>query len=164
MTRAKLIWREEVEGADIAGIRRLVEATLFFTDEEVAIAAELAEERLANGPASGYEFCLAHASGELLGYACFGRTPGTDHSFDLYWIVVAPASQGSGIGRQILERIEPRIAGAGGRLLWVDTSDTAKYAPTRAFYLHSGFCEVARLADFYRPGDGKVIYEKKLGR
>jgi GNAT superfamily N-acetyltransferase len=164
VTSAELIWREEVEPADIAGVHHLVAATRFFTAEETAIAAELVEERLAKGPASGYEFCLAHARDQLLGYACFGRTPGTDHSFDLYWIVVAPASQGSGIGRQILERIEPRITGAGGRLLWADTSDTVKYAPTRAFYLRAGFCEAARLADFYRPGDGKVIYRKRLGR
>jgi ribosomal protein S18 acetylase RimI-like enzyme len=164
VTSAELTWRDEVEPADIASVRRLVEATRFFTSEEVAIAVELVDERLAKGSASGYEFCLAHEGRELLGYACFGRTPGTDHSFDLYWIVVAPASQGSGIGRRILRRTEPLIVGAGGRLLWADTSDTAKYAPTRAFYLRSGFREVARLADFYRPGDGKVIYEKMLGR
>ena len=33
---------------------------------------------------------------------------------------------------------------------------------TRAFYLATGFHEVARIADFYRPGDGKVIYERVL--
>ena len=43
-----------------------------------------------------------------------------------------------------------------------ETSSTERYAPTRTFYLRSGFREVANIADFYRAGDGKVVYEKRL--
>jgi len=159
---AKLAWRETAEPADIARVGALVEATGFFTPEEIAIARELVEERHAKGAASGYEFYFAEWHGALLGYACYGRTPGTEHSWDLYWIVVAPASQGEGLGREILARIEPKIRAGAGRILWADTSSTARYAPTRAFYLRAGFHEAARLTNFYRPGDDKVIYEKRL--
>lgn len=159
---AKMTWRETAEPPDVVRVSAIVEATGFFTTEEVAIARELVEERLAKGAASGYEFYFAEGGGALHGYACYGRTPGTDHSWDLYWIVVDPGSQGEGLGREILARIEPKIHAARGRLLWADTSSTERYAPTRAFYLRAGFHEAARLANFYRPGDDKVIYEKRL--
>lgn len=159
---AHISWRAEVAPGDVAHVRSLVAATRFFTEEEVAIAAELVEERLAKGAASGYEFFFAENRSAVLGYACYGRTPGSDHSWDLYWIVVDPERQGQGLGREILARVEPKIHGGGGRLLWADTSSTARYAPTRAFYLRAGFLEAARLANFYRPGDDKVIYEKRL--
>lgn len=159
---AAIRWRNEPVRADAEDIPRLVAATGFFTAEEVAIARELVEARLAKGIASGYEFALCDLEGDLAGYACYGRTPGTDHSFDLYWIVVSPRHQGRGLGQAILARIEPLILSAGGRRLWVDTSSTDRYAATRAFYAGAGFREAARLADFYRPGDDKVIYEKRL--
>ncbi len=128
MTRlsANLVWRAEAVEADVARVGGLVAATGSFTPEEVAISRELVEARLAKGEASGYEFAFAECAGEFLGYACYGRTPGTDHSWDLYWIVVAPERQGAGVGREILARIEPKVHAAGGRLLWAETSSTER--------------------------------------
>jgi hypothetical protein len=63
----------------------------------------------------------------------------------------------------LLAESEARIAAAGGRLVWVETSSRAQYQPTRAFYLRCGYCEAARLADFYAPGDAKVIFVRRLG-
>ncbi len=157
-----LFWRDTAQAADAARIKRLVAATGFFTPEEIAIAQELVESGSPRGPSSGYEFSFREAGDLLLGYACYGRTPGTDHSWDLYWIAVAPDAQGQGRGRQILDHIEPKIRSGGGKLLWAETSSTERYAPTRAFYLRAGFREAARLEDFYRPGDSKVIFEKTL--
>lgn len=157
-----ILWRDAPVCDDAERVPRLVAATGFFTAEEIAIARELVEMRLAKGAASGYEFCFCDRSDALAGYACYGRTPGTDHSWDLYWIVVAPGDQGRGLGHALLARIEPLIQRAGGRHLWVDTSSTERYRSTRAFYAGAGFREAARLADFYRWGDDKVIYEKRF--
>jgi acetoin utilization deacetylase AcuC-like enzyme/predicted N-acetyltransferase YhbS len=155
--------RDHVQAADASRVRRVVAATGFFTEAEIEIAVELVEERVRRGRASGYEFTVLERAGELLAYACYGPTPGTDITYDLYWIVVAPEYQGGGFGRRILERVEARIVRSGGRQIYVETSSTARYAPTRGFYLKAGFREAARLADFYRAGDSKVIYEKRLG-
>jgi ribosomal protein S18 acetylase RimI-like enzyme len=158
-----LTWRETVGEADIEAIRRLVAATQMFTPAEVHIAAELVEERLAKGSASGYEFVIAEeAGGRLLGYACYGPTPATVGTIDLYWIVVDPALQGRGIGRAILQRTEAVARRIGGERLYVDTSSQDKYAPTRAFYRNTGFRQVAELTDFYRKGDNKVIFVKAI--
>jgi ribosomal protein S18 acetylase RimI-like enzyme len=155
-----LSWRREVAEADIAGIEALVQRTGFFTPAEVRMAGELVEARLEHGYDSGYEFLIGEANGVIAGYTCYGAIEGTESSFDLYWIAVDPAHQGAGIGRQVLQQTEAAMKAEGGSRYYAETSSTDKYAPTRQFYERAGFKEVARIADFYRPGDGKVVYEK----
>ncbi len=50
----------------------------------------------------------------------------------------------------------------GARRIYVDTSSSAKYESTRAFYKRNGYKVGAELPDFYRDGDGKVIFVKDL--
>ena len=149
-------------------MREAARATGFFSEEEIAVAGEVVEERLARGPASGYELlfvddCAAGEAGaETAAFACFGRIPLTAASYDLYWIVVAPGHQRRGLGKRLLAEVERRVREAGGTRLYVDTSSRAQYEPTRAFYRACGYPEVSFLADFYFPGDGKVIHCKLL--
>jgi D-alanine-D-alanine ligase len=157
-----LFFREEVRPEDRKAIGRLVRATGFFSEEEIGIAVEVAEERLASSDASGYFFLFAEEGDRLLGYACFGPIPGSVHSFDLYWIAVDPQEQGRGIGRMIMAAAERLMAGRGARRIYADTSSRPQYEPTRSFYLACGYLEAAFLADFYAPGDGKVIFVKPL--
>jgi ribosomal protein S18 acetylase RimI-like enzyme len=157
-----LVLREGAVAADLATVPRLVRATGFFSDEELAIAAELVEERLAKGPVSGYEFLFAERGADALGYACFGRIPLTQASFDLYWIVVHPQAQGSGIGRLLLSATEQAVAATGGTALYAETSSREQYAPTRAFYRRTGYSVAGEFPDFYAPGDGKVVFAKRL--
>ena len=154
--------REELTPAAPDRVYALAAATGFFTAEEAAIARELAEERLTRGVASGYHFLLAEEAGELLGFACFGPIPCARGAYDLYWIVVRPDRQGGGLGRRLLTAAEARIAAAGGRRVYIDTSSRPQYAPTRAFYRACGFREEALLAGFYDQGDGKAIFCKVL--
>lgn len=156
------LFREEARPEDGQAIGRLVRATGFFSEEEAEIAVELVEERLARGDASGYFFLFAEEADRLLGYACFGPIPGSVHSFDLYWIAVDPGEQGRGIGRMLMAASERIMAGHGASLIYADTSSRPQYEPTRAFYLACGYREEAFLADFYAPGDGKVIFVKPL--
>ncbi|MGF1620758.1 MAG: GNAT family N-acetyltransferase [Rhodomicrobiaceae bacterium] len=157
-----LAWRENVTMADVEPIRSLVAGTGMFTAPEVEVAVELVTERIEKGRLSGYEFVLAEDEGRLAGYACYGPTPATEGTVDLYWIVVGADGQGRGIGRQILKKTEEAARRIDGKRLYVDTSSQEKYGPTRAFYRKTGFRKVAELPDFYRPGDGKVVFVKAL--
>jgi len=157
-----LTWRTEVVAADVKRIEDLVNQTGFFTPAEVTMAGELVEARLEHGADSGYEFIIAELNGAIAGYTCYGAIEGTESSYDLYWIAVDATHQGAGIGRQILTATETAMRNGKGTRYYAETSSTEKYLPTRTFYERAGFKEVASIPDYYRPGDGKVIYEKRV--
>ena len=156
------VFREEVVPGDVEAVRAMVAATGFFSEEEVAIAAELVQERLEEGPSSGYEFVMAEVDGVVQGYSCYGLIPCSTVSWDLYWIAVAPNQQGSGLGRRILELTEQRIAQKGGLAVYAETSGKDLYVPTRAFYERRGYDTGAVFQDFYAPGDAKYVFVKRL--
>lgn len=155
-------FRHKVSPSDIQNVREILTSTGFFYDFEIDVAIELVQEYLKKGPESGYHFIFAEIAGKTLGYACFGPIPCTKHSFDLYWIGVHQDSRGKGIGRKVLEAAEISISEMGGKKIFIETSSTEKYHPTRKFYLDNNYTEAALLQDFYSPGDSKHIYEKSL--
>src|SRR5574340_793102 len=73
------------------------------------------------------------STSETVGWVCWGPTPCTLGTFDIYWIGVAPAWQGRGVGRALTAFAEQKIAERGGRLCVVETSSREAYAPTRHF-------------------------------
>jgi acetoin utilization deacetylase AcuC-like enzyme/GNAT superfamily N-acetyltransferase len=160
--RNGLEWRSAVMADDVGRVKSLVASTGFFNAAEVEIAGELVTERLSKGTRSGYNFILAERGSGLVAYACYGPIGGTQTSFDLFWIAVAPGDQGKGLGVQVFARAEAAMRKAGAKHVYADTSTSDRYAGTRGFYQRMGFREEARLADFYGPGDGKVIYVKEL--
>jgi ribosomal protein S18 acetylase RimI-like enzyme len=136
-----------------------------FNAEEIATALELVDEALEKGEASGYFFAVLEEGGQkssIRGYACYGPTPLTQGVFDLYWIVVGPSAQRKGYGRRLLEFVEKEIAGRGGRMLLVETSSQESYGGTVRFYERAGYDLMARIKNFYRMGDDKLIFSKNL--
>lgn len=146
--------------AQRARLEELTAATGLFRPEEVTTAVELLDESLAGD--DDYRFVGAYAGETLVGYACWGPTPGTEGTWDLYWIVVDPTRQGRGIGTRLLEEVERRLTAHGARLIVVETSSRADYDPTRRFYETRGFTRAAELPGYYAPGDDLVIYLKDL--
>jgi GNAT superfamily N-acetyltransferase len=148
--------------SDREPLAALVRETGFFNAEEVAVALELIDDGLALGEASHYRFLVAELDGAAAGYACWGPIPGTAASADLYWIVVHPEQQGTGIGAALLRAAEGWMAASGRTRVYVETATRAQYDGTRRFYLACGYEPAAELADFYAPGDGKAIFLKVL--
>ena len=110
-----------------------------------------------------YEFVGAYDDRDLLlGYACFGPTPATDGTYDLYWLAVDPAAQGRGAGRALVRWVERELTARGARLLVVETSSRTDYAHTREFYARGGYVEAARVRDFYAPADDRIILTTRL--
>ena len=142
---------------DRARLAELLVATGAFHDEEIDVALSLFD--LTD---DDYELLGAFDDGRLVGYACFGPTPATEGTYDLYWLAVDPAAQGRGIGRALVREVERQLSERGGRLLVVETSSRADYAGTREFYARSGYTEAARVRDFYAPADDRILLTTRL--
>jgi ribosomal protein S18 acetylase RimI-like enzyme len=153
-----------------AELRELLAATNAFGDDEIAVALELFDE--AHPPAGGvgapsaspdYEFVAAlNEQDSLKGYACWGPTPGTDRTYDLYWIAVDPGAQGAGGGTLLLAEVERRLADRRARMVVVETSSRPEYAGARGFYARRGYEEAARVREFYASGDDRIILTKRI--
>lgn len=150
---------------DRARILEIVTATGNFTPAEIAIAMEVVDEALADpaAPRGDYRaYVVEDGAGRVAGYECHGPTPLTDGTYDLYWIAVDPACQGSGYGRALLGFAESDVRSTGGRLLLIETSSQESYGDTIRFYERSGYPLEARIKGFYRRGDDKLIFAKDL--
>jgi ribosomal protein S18 acetylase RimI-like enzyme len=98
-----------------------------------------------------------------VGYVCYGPTPMTEGTFDLYWIAADPAVRGQGIGAGLVRAMEADLRARKARVVRVETSATEAYGPTRRFYEALQYGEECRFREFYRPGDDLVILAKRLG-
>jgi GNAT superfamily N-acetyltransferase len=147
---------------DAKSILHLAEVEPVFSEEESGTVAELLDAYLTQEDHDGYYFLSALDEGRLLGFACYGPTPLTQGTFDLYWIAVSAAAKGQGVGRALMARVEDEVRALGGRMIKLDTSGRAEYAPTRAFYHRIGYTHSATVPDFYAPGDDLVIFSHSL--
>ena len=86
----------------------------------------------------------------------------TDRTFNLYAIGVQENLQGQGIGKEMMNFIEEYLRSIGSRVLIVETSSMPEFGLTRAFYRKIGYTQEAIIRDFWKEGDDKVIFWKKL--
>ena len=143
-------------------LMRILQNTPEFKPFEVDVAEELIDSYLADGAKSGYNILTAMDDGQVAGYVCYGETPCTVGTWDIYWIAVSREKRGQGIGKMLDSAAETAIRQARGRLAFIETSSTPLYDATRRFYLARGYETIARIPDFYAPGDDKLILQKKL--
>ncbi len=150
-------------GVDKPAIMHILRDTPEFKPVEVVVAEELLDSYLHNPSGSGYHVLVAEAGPSVVGYICYGPTPLTEGTWDIYWMAVAPKKQGRGIGRTLLASAEDKIIKeAQGRLAFIETSSTPEYERTRRFHQLQGYELICRIADFYAPGDDKLIFQKRL--
>ena len=147
--------------SDKPALIRILKNTPEFKPVEVEVAEELIDAYLESPADSGYLVLIAEA-GSLAGYICYGPTPLTEGTWDIYWMAVAQDRRGQGIGGALLKAAEVKIKEAQGRLSVIETSTMLSYENTRRFYLGQGYETIATIPDFYAPGDGKLILIKVL--
>jgi ribosomal protein S18 acetylase RimI-like enzyme len=129
----------------------------------VACALELIDGALSSPRGDGeYRVRVAEVAGRIAGYVCFGPTPMTDGTFDLYWLATHPEQRGRGIAAHLVASMEEELRAAGARRIRVETSTLDGYGSAHRFYARHGYPETARLPDFYKPGDDLIILFKQL--
>jgi len=147
---------------DKPAILQILKATPEFTQAEVVLADEIIEEYLHKSFESGYMILVGEVDSKLIGYICYGPTPITEGTWDVYWIAVDRNYQGKGFGKKLMQAAEEDIRKSGGRLILVETSSKHGYEKTNLFYQRMGYKEVCRIKDFYMIGDDRVTYEKRF--
>lgn len=104
-------------------------------------------------------FLVAEADGERLGYALVLYRDGTALA-RLYSIAVAPAAQGRGVGRLLIEAAEARAFEHGCIFLRLEVRADNK--PAIALYRQRGYRQFGFYADYYTDHTNALRFEKRL--
>lgn len=146
---------------DVDRLRTILVSTAVFSDEEIIVALELMESYLSRPDQEDYDIRVAETEeGIVAGYVCFGPTPLTRGTFDLYWIAVDPAAHQKGIGSSLQSIVETEVEKRGGRLIVAQTSSLPRYEKARNFYYRHRYDMVACIKDYYKEGDDLVMFGK----
>jgi len=176
-----------LEPSQRSRVAEILRSTENFRDDEVDVALELFDASFVGedyefvgafrrdagsgmrdeGAAGSEQLAAPHPTSlfplpKLVGFACYGPTMATDRTYDLYWIAVDRAAQGTGCGSVLLSEVERRLEALHARMLVIETSSRSDYAATRNFYLRRGYVEAARVREFYAPQDDRIILTKRL--
>jgi GNAT superfamily N-acetyltransferase len=133
-----------------------------FTPPEVTVAEEVIDSYLHDPSGSGYHIYVSEIESMITGYICYGPTPLTEGTWDLYWEAIHPEQQGQGMGKALMAFAEDNIKQADGRLAIIETSSKPEYERTRHFHYSRGYELACQIADFYAPGDDKLILQKRF--
>jgi GNAT superfamily N-acetyltransferase len=147
---------------DKSSIMRILSTTSEFKPTEVIVAEEVIDSYFRDLSGSGYHVMVAEIDLMVAGYICYGPTPLTEGTWDIYWIAVDKEKQGQGIGTTLMAFAEDNIKKAEGRMILIETSSLLEYGKTRRFYFTQGYEIVCQIPDFYVPGDHKIIFRKLL--
>ncbi len=158
------VYLREMNADDREPLLAILRATREFKASEVPVAEELLDAFLDQPLTSGYYVWVAleEEQSRRRGYVCFGPTPLTEGTWDIYWIVVDADCRGAGIGRALLRHAEQEIQNAGGRMILIETSSKDEYRATHRFYEAMEYRQISFIPDFYTPGDGKITLQKLL--
>jgi len=148
---------------DRARLLSLLIRTRAFTSAEIDVAMELIDSVLKDPVQKDYQIdCMVNDQDLVVGYICHGPTPMAQGTFDLYWIAVDPDFQEHGVGSKLLGFLEEGVKARGGRMILADTSTIPQYDGTQKFYVKNGFQEVAKIPDYYYPGNDRITFCRRL--
>ena len=148
--------------ADKDVVMAILKRTKFFRPEELKIAEEVFDDSISGDLEVGYQSFVAREAHKTIGWVCFGPTPCTVGTFDIYWLAVDPENQNNGVGTSLVQYATAIIKNLKGRMITVDTSGSQRYFSTRQFYEKLGYYNEACIKDFYSVGDDKIIYIKRI--
>jgi ribosomal protein S18 acetylase RimI-like enzyme len=86
----------------------------------------------------------------------------TDGTYNLLAIGVAQYSQRKGVAKEMMKYIEQLLKHKDGRILIVETSSDDAQIGARHFYQKIGYTQAAVIKDFWKDGEDKIVFWKKL--
>jgi predicted N-acetyltransferase YhbS len=151
-----------LHATDRGRIEEITRAVGLFREDEIPVALEVFDDAVRTSSSDAPYVALgAEIDSRLVAWICWGPTPCTLGTYDLYWMAVDPSVQGSGIGSALIAEME-RILKGTARLIVVETAGRPDYAATRGFYEARGYRATATIPEFYGPGDDQVVFVKSV--
>lgn len=146
---------------DVAAILSLAVASGLFPAEGTDEVGQVLTGWLRGEMEPGHVW-LTDDDGGPVGVVYYAPERMTEGTWNLYMIAVRPDRQRQGRGAELVRHVENDLKARGAHLLLVETSGAANFERTRAFYRRCGYHEEARIRDFYKPGEDKVVFRKAL--
>lgn len=138
-----------------------VSSRLFPADATTELADVLASSL--RGELGPDHVWLTDDDGGPVGVAYYAPERMADGTWNLYMLAVHPDRQRQGRGAGLVRHVEQALSDRGARILLIETSGLASFEQTRAFYHALGYDVEARIREFYKAGDDKVVFRKAIG-
>lgn len=147
---------------DTNALLALAEATGLFESNQIEELAQMLNQHFSD-ETDNQGVWFTDYDNEPVGVAYVAPERMTEGTWNLYLIAIHPVHQRQGRGAALLRHVEQMLAHRGERVLLVETSGLEDFEYVRAFYRKSGYEEEARIREFYKAGDDKIIFRKALG-
>lgn len=145
--------------ADAQAITHSIETCGMFSPEEAEGFTGMLPDLLSD-PGALWRVALR---GEALQGAAYATRDGmSEDVWNLWFLGLAADAQGQRGGAALLTAMEDAVRKEGARLMLIETSSGAGFAPARGLYTRRGYTEQGRIADYYGAGEAKVIFAKPL--
>jgi ribosomal protein S18 acetylase RimI-like enzyme len=146
------------------GILTVIQQIDLFTEEEIEFMTGLVDSFLNNSQEEGHYWVVSKEQEEVNAVAYYAPETFAHEVYNLYFIGVNPTEQGKGIGSNMIKFIENHLQNLNQRMLLVETSSLPKFEKTRQFYQKQGFTKEAVIREYYKEGDDKIVFWKKLNQ
>ena len=147
-----------VSQADLEQIKKILDSSELFPSEYLD---EMISDYFNNQETEDIWFTyLDNKTPTAIGYCVPEKM--TEGTYNLLAIGVLKESQGKGIASEMMKHIELLLKQKGGRILIVETSSANAQIAARNFYKKIGYTEEAVIRDFWKDGEDKIVFWKKL--
>ena len=148
----------EVTISDIDGLKKVVDSSGLFPSEYLD---EMIFDYFNNDDSQDIWFtCLVDNKPVAIGYCVPEKF--TDGTYNLLAIGVDQDSQRKGIASEMMKYIEQLLKEINARILIVETSSDDAQIGARHFYKQIGYVQEAVIRDFWKDGEDKIVFWKKL--
>jgi GNAT superfamily N-acetyltransferase len=147
--------------ADTTALLTLAEASGLFESAQIGELSAMLSDYF-DSENHDDRFWLTDDDKGIVGVAYAELERMTEGTWNLQLIAIHPDRQGQGRGKQLLREVEQVVIQRSGRVLLVETSGMPDFDRVRSFYDHCGYEAEARIRDFYKAGDDKIVYRKAL--
>jgi ribosomal protein S18 acetylase RimI-like enzyme len=147
-----------VTKSDIDGLKKVVDSSELFPSEYLG---EMISDYFNNPATQDLWFTYMDNDKQLaIGYCVPEKL--TDGTYNLLAIGVSQDAQRNGIASQMMNYIEQLLKQKDGRILIVETSSDDAQIGARNFYNKIGYTQAAVIKDFWKDGEDKIVFWKKL--